>query len=156
MAGAEVGSGFDVLAIPFMPKTSTLKTENSQEFNLCIFATNKNFTYKLKAHTFANGSPKDMLEPKKKMQMIIKCKLVDMVEGKFDLVDAILEGDASMHWLKFKPVAIVQISKNPDGSNMPRLGMCDPALTVCPKEFKRHFFPKNLACLQKAHLCDHI
>jgi hypothetical protein len=59
---AKVGSGFNCLATPFIPKPSTLKTENSQEFNLCIITTNKNLTYKLKAHTFANGSPKDVLE----------------------------------------------------------------------------------------------
>eukprot|EP00957_Ditylum_brightwellii_P157408 11980505-Ditylum_brightwellii.AAC.1 len=50
-AGAEVGSGFDPLAIPFIPKISTLKVENSQEFNLCIFATKKDNTYNSKAHT---------------------------------------------------------------------------------------------------------
>eukprot|EP00957_Ditylum_brightwellii_P008626 654641-Ditylum_brightwellii.AAC.1 len=94
---AEVESDFDPLVIPFIPKPSTLKNENSQEFNICITATNKKLTYKFKAYTFTNGSPKDMLEWEKKMQKIVKCKLVDMAEGKFNLMKAILEGDTLMH-----------------------------------------------------------
>eukprot|EP00957_Ditylum_brightwellii_P015779 1188773-Ditylum_brightwellii.AAC.1 len=66
MADVEVESGVDPPVILFTPKTPTLKNENSQEFNLCISTTNKNSTYKFKAHTFANGSPKDMLEWEKK------------------------------------------------------------------------------------------
>eukprot|EP00957_Ditylum_brightwellii_P095423 7268314-Ditylum_brightwellii.AAC.1 len=62
MADAEVGSGFDPPFIPSIPNTSTLKLENSQEFNLCISATKKDNTYKFKVHTFLNGSPKDILE----------------------------------------------------------------------------------------------
>eukprot|EP00957_Ditylum_brightwellii_P019707 1486374-Ditylum_brightwellii.AAC.1 len=81
MEDAEVGSGFDPLAIPFIPKASTFETENSQEFNLCVSAAIKNSTYKFKAHTFANGSAKGMLEWEKKMQKIIECKLVGMTEG---------------------------------------------------------------------------
>eukprot|EP00957_Ditylum_brightwellii_P032031 2428662-Ditylum_brightwellii.AAC.1 len=61
MADAEVGSGFNLPAIPFIPKSSTFKTENSQEFNLCITTTNKNSVYKFKPHTFANSSPEDVL-----------------------------------------------------------------------------------------------
>eukprot|EP00957_Ditylum_brightwellii_P205794 15345481-Ditylum_brightwellii.AAC.1 len=94
MEDAEVGCGFDPLAIPFIFKPSTLKTENPQEFNLCIIATNNNLTYKFKAHTFANGSPEDMLEWEEKMQKIVKYKQVYMTEGKFDLMEAILKGDA--------------------------------------------------------------
>eukprot|EP00957_Ditylum_brightwellii_P139937 10663623-Ditylum_brightwellii.AAC.1 len=94
MVDAQVRSGFDPPAIPFIPKISTLKTENSQEFNLHISATNTNSTYKFKAHTFANGSLKDMLKWEKTMQTIVKCKPVDIVEGKFDLDEAILEGNA--------------------------------------------------------------
>eukprot|EP00957_Ditylum_brightwellii_P016500 1240020-Ditylum_brightwellii.AAC.1 len=101
MADDEVGSGFDAPTIPFIPKPPTFKTENSQEFNLCITATNKNVTYKFKAHTLANGSPKDVLGWEKIMQKIMKCKLVDMAKSKFDLMEAILEGDALMHWLEF-------------------------------------------------------
>eukprot|EP00957_Ditylum_brightwellii_P173739 13227603-Ditylum_brightwellii.AAC.1 len=62
MADAEVGIGFNLPAITFIPKIYTLKTEDSQVFNLCMVATNKNSTYMFKAHTFANGSPKDVLE----------------------------------------------------------------------------------------------
>eukprot|EP00957_Ditylum_brightwellii_P205177 15342661-Ditylum_brightwellii.AAC.3 len=112
-ADAEVGSGFDPSAISFIPKPPTLKTENSQDFNLCITATSKSSTDKFKAHTFANGSPKDVLEWKKKMQKIIKCKPVDMAKGKFDLVKVILNGDALTHWLTFKQVDIVLTSKKP-------------------------------------------
>eukprot|EP00957_Ditylum_brightwellii_P180125 13721010-Ditylum_brightwellii.AAC.1 len=129
IANAEVGSGFDPPAITFIPKTSTLKTENSQEFNLLISATKKNSTYKFKAHTFANGSPNGMLEWEKKMQKIIKCKPVDMVECKFDLVEAIPKRDALTHWLKFKQVEIMQTSKNPNVMDTPPLRMCNPTFT---------------------------
>eukprot|EP00957_Ditylum_brightwellii_P182325 13890149-Ditylum_brightwellii.AAC.1 len=62
------------------PKPSTLKIENSQEFNLCISSTKTDNTYKFKAHTFSNGSPKDILGWEKKMQKILKCKPVDTAE----------------------------------------------------------------------------
>eukprot|EP00957_Ditylum_brightwellii_P190243 14480615-Ditylum_brightwellii.AAC.1 len=52
MTDAEVGSGFDAPVIHFIPKPSTLKVENSQEFNLCISTAKKDNTYKFKAHTF--------------------------------------------------------------------------------------------------------
>eukprot|EP00957_Ditylum_brightwellii_P111844 8530517-Ditylum_brightwellii.AAC.1 len=97
MADAEVGSDFDPLAIHFIPKPSTLKTENLQEFNLCITATNKKSTYKFKAHTFTNGSPEDVLEWEKNMQTTVKCKPADMVEGKFNFVEALLEEDVLTH-----------------------------------------------------------
>eukprot|EP00957_Ditylum_brightwellii_P159867 12169228-Ditylum_brightwellii.AAC.1 len=80
MADAEVGSGFNPPVIPFIPKTSTLKVKNSQEFNICISATKKDNTYKFKVHTFSNGSPKYILEWEKKMQKLIKCKPVDTAE----------------------------------------------------------------------------
>eukprot|EP00957_Ditylum_brightwellii_P076757 5834023-Ditylum_brightwellii.AAC.1 len=70
-ADAKVGSGFDPPAIPFIPKTSTLKVKNSQECNLCISVTKKDNTYKFKAHTFLNGSPKDILEWKKKCRRLL-------------------------------------------------------------------------------------
>eukprot|EP00957_Ditylum_brightwellii_P032925 2496557-Ditylum_brightwellii.AAC.1 len=84
---AEVGSGFDPPAIPFLPKPSILKVENFQEFNLCISTTKKDNTYKLKVHTFLNVPPKNILEWEKKMQKIIKCKPVDTVEDKFNLIE---------------------------------------------------------------------
>eukprot|EP00957_Ditylum_brightwellii_P151481 11535633-Ditylum_brightwellii.AAC.1 len=74
------------------------------------------------------------------MQKIVKCKLVDTAEGKFDIVEAILKGDALMHWLKFKQVEIVQTSKNPNGMDMPLLGMCNPTFTICLQELKKHYF----------------
>eukprot|EP00957_Ditylum_brightwellii_P201041 15323804-Ditylum_brightwellii.AAC.1 len=114
MADAEVGSGFNPPAIPFISKPSTLKAENYQEFNLCISAKKKNNTYKFKEHTFSNGSPKDILEWEKKMQKVVKYKPVDMTEGKFNLVEAILKGGALMHWLKFKWVEVARMSKNPN------------------------------------------
>eukprot|EP00957_Ditylum_brightwellii_P130160 9928530-Ditylum_brightwellii.AAC.1 len=64
------------------------------------------------------------------MQKIIKSKLVDTAKGKFDLVDAILEGDVSMHWLKFKQGEVARTSKKPDGLDMALLGMCDPTFTT--------------------------
>eukprot|EP00957_Ditylum_brightwellii_P179996 13710907-Ditylum_brightwellii.AAC.1 len=90
------------------------------------------------------------------MQKIIKCKLVDTTEDKFDLIEAILEGDALIHWLTFKWVEVVRTSKNPDGLDMAPLGMCNPIFAVCLQELKKHYFQKNLACLQKAYIYNHI
>eukprot|EP00957_Ditylum_brightwellii_P177915 13551735-Ditylum_brightwellii.AAC.1 len=90
------------------------------------------------------------------MQKIVKCKPVDMAEGKFSLFEAILEGDALMHWLKFKQVEIMRTSKNPDGSDAPLFGMCNSTFTICLQELKKHYFLKNLAHLQKAYLCNRI
>eukprot|EP00957_Ditylum_brightwellii_P171501 13056376-Ditylum_brightwellii.AAC.1 len=59
---AESGSGFDPLAIPFIPRASSLKLENAQEFTLWVSLTEKKSTYKYKAITFSNGSPEDVLE----------------------------------------------------------------------------------------------
>eukprot|EP00957_Ditylum_brightwellii_P147560 11237778-Ditylum_brightwellii.AAC.1 len=90
------------------------------------------------------------------MQKIVKCKPVDMMEGKFDLVEVILEGDALTHWLKFKQVEIAWMSENPNSMDTPPLGMCNLMFTVCLQELKKHYFLKNLACLQKAYLCNRI
>eukprot|EP00957_Ditylum_brightwellii_P071759 5454881-Ditylum_brightwellii.AAC.1 len=60
------------------------------------------------------------------MQKIVMCKLVDMVEGEFDLMEAILKGDVLMHWLKFKQVEITWMSKNPNSTDTPPLGMYNP------------------------------
>eukprot|EP00957_Ditylum_brightwellii_P125558 9570454-Ditylum_brightwellii.AAC.1 len=87
MADAEVGSSFDTPAIPSIPKTSSSKLKKYQEFNLYITTANTYSTYKFKAYTCSNRSPEDVLEWEKKMQKLITCKLVDMVEGKFDLVE---------------------------------------------------------------------
>eukprot|EP00957_Ditylum_brightwellii_P082192 6249763-Ditylum_brightwellii.AAC.1 len=45
------------------------------------------------------------------MQKIVKCKPVDTAEGKFDLVEVILEGDTLTHWLEFKQVEVARTSK---------------------------------------------
>eukprot|EP00957_Ditylum_brightwellii_P208462 15357574-Ditylum_brightwellii.AAC.1 len=155
-ADAEIGSSFDPSAIPFIPKASTLKIGNSQESNLCIPTTKKDKTYKFKAHIFSNGSPKDILEWEKKMMRIVKYKPVDTAEGKFDLVEVILEGDALTHWLKFKGVEVACMSKNPDSLDTVLLGMCNPTFAICPQELKKHYFPKNASHLQKAYLCNYI
>eukprot|EP00957_Ditylum_brightwellii_P181212 13803444-Ditylum_brightwellii.AAC.1 len=123
---SEVGSGFDPPAIPFFPKASTLKIKNSQQSNLCISVTKKDNTYKFKAHTFSNGSPEDILEWEEKMTKIVKCKPVDTEKGKFDLVEAILEGYTLTHWLEFKQVEVAHTSKKPDSSDTVPLGMCNP------------------------------
>eukprot|EP00957_Ditylum_brightwellii_P204686 15340405-Ditylum_brightwellii.AAC.1 len=58
----EKGSGFNPPAIPFIPKATTMKIDNAQEFNLCFSLTSKQSTYNFKAHTFLNGTTKDVLE----------------------------------------------------------------------------------------------
>eukprot|EP00957_Ditylum_brightwellii_P088319 6727514-Ditylum_brightwellii.AAC.1 len=45
------------------------------------------------------------------MQKIMKCKPVDMVEGKFDLVEPLLKGYALTHWLKYKQIELLKIVK---------------------------------------------
>eukprot|EP00957_Ditylum_brightwellii_P188026 14314643-Ditylum_brightwellii.AAC.1 len=73
------------------------------------------------------------------MQKIVKCKPMNMVEGKFDLVEAILKGDALTHWLEFKWVEVARMSKNSNGMDMALLGMCNPTFTICLQELKKHF-----------------
>eukprot|EP00957_Ditylum_brightwellii_P155172 11812648-Ditylum_brightwellii.AAC.1 len=80
------------------------------------------------------------------MQKIVKCKPVDTAEGKFNLVEAILEGDALTHWLDFKWVEVVRTSKTPNGLDMAPLGMCNPTFAICLQELKKHYFPKNTSC----------
>eukprot|EP00957_Ditylum_brightwellii_P148706 11321838-Ditylum_brightwellii.AAC.1 len=64
------------------------------------------------------------------MQKIVKCKPVDTAKGKFDLVEVILGGDTLTHWLEFKRVEITLMSKNPDGTDMHPLGMCNLTFTM--------------------------
>eukprot|EP00957_Ditylum_brightwellii_P161566 12301330-Ditylum_brightwellii.AAC.1 len=71
----ESGIGFDLLAIPFIPRASSLKTENVQEFTLWVSPTKKKSTYKYKSSTFCNGSPEDILEWEKKLSKVIKISL---------------------------------------------------------------------------------
>eukprot|EP00957_Ditylum_brightwellii_P000207 16554-Ditylum_brightwellii.AAC.1 len=49
---AEKGSRFDPPAILFIPKATTLKTDNAQEFNLHVTLTNKQLICKFKAYAF--------------------------------------------------------------------------------------------------------
>eukprot|EP00957_Ditylum_brightwellii_P192615 14665028-Ditylum_brightwellii.AAC.1 len=88
---AERGSSFDPLAILFIPRASSLKMENAQESTLQVSLTKKKSTYKYKAITFCSGSLKDILEWEKKLSKVIKNKPVDVADGRFDLVEALLE-----------------------------------------------------------------
>ena len=127
---AESGSGFNPLAILFIPKASSLKTENAQEFTLRVSLTKKKSTYKYKAITFCNRSPEDALEWEKKLYKVIKNKLVGAADGRFDLVEALLEGDALMHWQEFKRVETSRTSKNPDGTDTSPKGMCQQLIHI--------------------------
>eukprot|EP00957_Ditylum_brightwellii_P185920 14154406-Ditylum_brightwellii.AAC.1 len=155
-AGAEVGSSFDPPAIPFVPKVTTLKADNAQEFNLYMSINNKDSMYKFKAFTFSNGTPEDVLDWEKKMKKVVKCRPVDMVEGQFDLVEALLKRDALTHWMRSKYIETTHISKNSDGTDAPAKGICKDAYKVCLKELNKHYFPKNSVQLQKAYLRNHI
>eukprot|EP00957_Ditylum_brightwellii_P061752 4686160-Ditylum_brightwellii.AAC.1 len=77
------------------------------------------------------------------MQSIIKCKQVEKAEGMFNLVEALLEGDALTHWLEFKQVETACTSKNLDGTNIDPLGMSPKTFKVYMQELKKHYFPKN-------------
>eukprot|EP00957_Ditylum_brightwellii_P067642 5134412-Ditylum_brightwellii.AAC.1 len=112
---AESGSGFDPPAIRFIPKASNLKMEIAQEFTLQVSLREKKSTY----------NPEDILELEKKLNKVIKNKPVDTADGCFDLVEALLEGDALTHWQKFKRVETSRTSKNPDGTDTSPEGMCD-------------------------------
>eukprot|EP00957_Ditylum_brightwellii_P117873 8991680-Ditylum_brightwellii.AAC.1 len=81
MADVGVGSGFDPPVIPCIPKTFILKSNNSQGSTLYISAANKHLIYRFKVHIFCNRSLEDVLEWEKKIQNMVKCKLVDMAEG---------------------------------------------------------------------------
>eukprot|EP00957_Ditylum_brightwellii_P129144 9850321-Ditylum_brightwellii.AAC.1 len=75
--------------------------------------------YKFKAFTFSYGTPEDVLEWEKKMKKVVKCKPVDTAEGQLDLVEALLEGSTLTHWMEFKHVETMHISKNLDGTDAP-------------------------------------
>eukprot|EP00957_Ditylum_brightwellii_P205244 15343006-Ditylum_brightwellii.AAC.1 len=91
MSDAEKGSGFDLLAISFIPNATMLKLDNAHEFNLCVSLTSKQSTYKFKAHTFANGTAEDVLEWGKWLAIIIKNKQIKAAKSKLDLVEVILK-----------------------------------------------------------------
>eukprot|EP00957_Ditylum_brightwellii_P052756 3999258-Ditylum_brightwellii.AAC.1 len=88
---AEKGSGFNPPDIPFIPKATTLKMDNAQEFILCVSLTSKQSTYKFKAYTFLNRIAEDVLEWEKRLAIIIKNKPIETAKCKFDLVEAILK-----------------------------------------------------------------
>eukprot|EP00957_Ditylum_brightwellii_P190645 14513541-Ditylum_brightwellii.AAC.1 len=54
-----------------------------------------------------------------------KNKPVDAVDGCFDLVEALLEGDALTHWQEFKRVETSCTLKNPDGTDTALKDMCN-------------------------------
>eukprot|EP00957_Ditylum_brightwellii_P035861 2717796-Ditylum_brightwellii.AAC.1 len=47
-------------------------------------------------------------------------------------------------------------SKIPDGTDTDPKGVCNDTFKACLQELKKHYFPKNLARLQKAYLCNYI
>eukprot|EP00957_Ditylum_brightwellii_P091422 6961108-Ditylum_brightwellii.AAC.1 len=61
-----------------------------------------------------------------------------------------------MHWQEFKRVETSHTSKNTDGTDTDLKGVCNDMFKVCLQELKKHYFPKNLARLRKACLCNHI
>eukprot|EP00957_Ditylum_brightwellii_P141250 10761694-Ditylum_brightwellii.AAC.2 len=153
---AEVGSGFDLPAIPFVPKATTLKADNAQAFSLCMSISNKNSKYKFKVFTFSNGAPKDVLERGKKTEKVVKCKPFDMAEGQFNLVEALLEGEALTHWMEIKHVQTMHVNTRLDRMDEPAKCICKDTYKVCLQELKKHCFPKNLAQLQKAYIRNHV
>eukprot|EP00957_Ditylum_brightwellii_P193846 14761512-Ditylum_brightwellii.AAC.1 len=91
------------------------------------------------------------------MQKIVECKLMGTAEGKFDLIETLIEGDALRYWLEFKQTETARTSKKPNASDTPPLlCMSNPTFSICLQELKKHYFPKKLACFQKAYLCNHV
>eukprot|EP00957_Ditylum_brightwellii_P140585 10710367-Ditylum_brightwellii.AAC.2 len=79
------------------------------------------------------------------MKKVVTCKLVDTAEGQFNLVEALLKEDALTHWMEFKHVKTMHISKRLDRTNKLTKGICKDTCKVCLQELKKHYFPKNLA-----------
>eukprot|EP00957_Ditylum_brightwellii_P125517 9567400-Ditylum_brightwellii.AAC.1 len=152
----EQGSGFNPPAILFIPKATTLKTDNTQEFNLCVLQTSKQSTYKFEAYTFLNRTAEDVLEWENRLAIVIKNKPMETTKSKFDLVEAIIKGDAPTHWQEFKCVEITRIPKNLDGTDGVAPGICMETYKVCLDLVKKQYFPQNAARLQKDYLCNHI
>eukprot|EP00957_Ditylum_brightwellii_P021023 1584469-Ditylum_brightwellii.AAC.1 len=89
------------------------------------------------------------------MWKVVKYKSVDMAEGQFNLVEALLKGYALTNWMEYKYVETTPMSKNPDGTDTAPKGISPETFKICIQELKHHYFLKNLAHLQKAHLCNH-
>eukprot|EP00957_Ditylum_brightwellii_P104373 7949129-Ditylum_brightwellii.AAC.1 len=66
-----------------------------------------------------------------------------MTEGQFDFVEALLKGDTLTHWIEFKRVEDMHVSKNLDRMDAPAKGICKDTYKVCLQEPKKHYFPKN-------------
>eukprot|EP00957_Ditylum_brightwellii_P149109 11354171-Ditylum_brightwellii.AAC.1 len=60
------------------------------------------------------------------------------------------------HWQEFKQVEISCTSKNLDSTDTTLKGVCDDTFKTCLQELEKHHFPKKLARMQKAYLCNHI
>eukprot|EP00957_Ditylum_brightwellii_P076243 5795735-Ditylum_brightwellii.AAC.1 len=131
-----VPTAFDPPAILFIPKATTLKTDNVQEFNLC---NGQRCTGVGKTVSYSN-----------------KNKPIETAKSKFDLVETMLEDNALMHWQEFRCIKIVQIPKNPDRTGGVAPGICIETYKVCLGLLKKHYFPQNAARLQNNYLCNHI
>eukprot|EP00957_Ditylum_brightwellii_P056287 4266697-Ditylum_brightwellii.AAC.1 len=94
---------------------------------------------------FANGTAENVLEWGKRLAIVIKKKTIKTAKSKFDLAEAILEGDALMHWQEFKHVKIAQILKNPDGTDGMAPGVSIDTYKVCLGLLKKQYFPQNAA-----------
>eukprot|EP00957_Ditylum_brightwellii_P121780 9287144-Ditylum_brightwellii.AAC.1 len=90
------------------------------------------------------------------MQKVVKCKLGDMDKGQFYLVEALLIGDVIIHWMEFKHVETMHMSKNLYRTDTAPNGIYLETFKLCLQELKKHYLLKTLACLQKAYLCNHI
>eukprot|EP00957_Ditylum_brightwellii_P048804 3702642-Ditylum_brightwellii.AAC.1 len=98
----------------------------------------------------------DVLELEKQLAIIMKNKPIKTAKSKFELVEAILEGDALTHWQEFKCVEIAQILKNLYGTDSVAPGICMETYKVCLGLLKKQYFPQNTARLQKDYLYNHI
>eukprot|EP00957_Ditylum_brightwellii_P063470 4817960-Ditylum_brightwellii.AAC.1 len=92
----------------------------------------------------------------KKICKVIKCKLMDKMEGQFDLVEVLLvEGDTLTHWQEITHIKTMHTSKNMDRLNTHMKGVCPEMFKVHLQELKKHSIPKNLVQFQKFCLCNH-
>eukprot|EP00957_Ditylum_brightwellii_P109750 8371427-Ditylum_brightwellii.AAC.1 len=62
----EARSSFYPPVIPFVPKATTLKAGNAQDFSLHMTISNTDSIYKYMVFNFANGTSEDVLEWGKK------------------------------------------------------------------------------------------
>eukprot|EP00957_Ditylum_brightwellii_P189559 14429581-Ditylum_brightwellii.AAC.1 len=73
------------------------------------------------------------------MNKVFKCKPVDMAEEKFDLVEALLKGDAFTHWMEFKCAETTCVSKRPDRTDKLEKGIYD---NTYKKAYLRNYVKK--------------